>query len=247
MTEDHSEPDPAGTDETAPPRRIARHGVLRRLTNLYESARYLEVGVNRGVTFDQVPAHRKVAVDPVFQFDHEQKQRENAGTEYHQVTSDEYFASVVGPDEQFDVIYLDGLHVYEQTLRDLMNALHHLQPQGVIVIDDTRPPTHLASLPDREEFFALRRWSGSTDKRWMGDVFKLVWFVETFCPNLTFRTIVNNHGQTVLWRQRRSEVPQRTLGEIADLSFERVVLDEEVLQLRPFAEIRRELRRDLGL
>lgn len=228
-------------------KRIARSAVLGRLTNLYPEPRYLEVGVAKGVTFDQVRATRKVAVDPAFRFDHVAAQRDKPGTEYHQITSDAYFETVVGEDEQFDVIYLDGLHVFEQTLRDLMNALDHLQPQGVIVVDDTRPPTYLASLPDRDNFFTVRRWLRTTDQRWMGDVFKLVYFIDTFCPGLSYATIANNHGQTVIWRKRRTEVTQRTMAEIAGLTFEQLVLSEDVLRLAPFGKIRPRLRADLGL
>lgn len=226
---------------------VGRAAVMRQLCGLYDDARYLEVGVWRGATFDKVPAARKVAVDPVFKLDPPVADRDEPGSEFHEVTSDEYFAGLVGRDEQFDVVFLDGLHVYEQTLRDLMNTLDHLQPQGVVVVDDTRPPTHLTSLPDREEYFAVRDYTGESDKRWMGDIYKLVWFVETFCPHLTYRTIADNHGQTVLWRKPRTDYPRRSLRQVADLTFEQMVVERDVLQLRPWREIRRELRRDLGL
>lgn len=235
------------TDPATAPKVVGRAAVMRQLCNLYPDARYLEIGVWRGTTFDKVPAASKVAVDPAFKMDPPAAERDEPGTAYHEVTSDEYFAGLVGRDEQFDVIFLDGLHVYEQTLRDLMNALDHLQPNGVIVVDDTHPPTHLSSLPDRDHYSAVRSYIGETDKRWMGDIFKLVWFVETFCPHLTYRTIADNHGQTVLWRKPRTDVPQRSLGQIADLGFEQMVCQEHVLQLRPWQEIRRELRQDLGL
>ena len=149
------------------------------------------------------------------------------GTSYHQVTSDEYFGSVVEPDAQFDVIYLDGLHTVEQTLRDLLNALPHLQPQGVLVIDDVRPPTALAAIPDRQEFFEVRSAQGRDDeKAWMGDVFRLVYFIETFCQQLSFRVIANNHGQAVVWRHRRAEVPQRGLAEVGAMTFDDMTQDE---------------------
>ena len=43
-------------------------------------------------------------------------------------------------------------------LRDLTNALHHLQPRGVIVIDDTRPSSYAASLPHQRDARAVRTW-----------------------------------------------------------------------------------------
>lgn len=228
--------------------RITRKDVLRPLLALYDQPRYLEVGVSRGVTFHRVPAAFKVAVDPLFQFDVADRQERHPEASYHEVTSDDYFATVIDPAQQFDVVYLDGLHTLEQTLRDLMNALHHLQPDGVIVIDDTRPPTYLASLPGRENFFTVRTWLGLDEqKAWMGDVYRLVYFIETFCPHLSFATIADNHGQTVVWRSRRSDMPHRSLREVAELSFEELILSHDHLRLAPHADILARLRADLGL
>lgn len=226
---------------------LRRSNVLKRLTNLYEKPRYLEVGVARGTTFDRVPAARKVAVDPQFRFDHEAMAREHPEATYHPVPSDEYFNRIIDADDEFDVIYLDGLHVYDQTLRDLLNALEHLQPRGVIVIDDTRPPTYLASLPDRQQFFEVKRATGATGKAWMGDVYKAVYFIEAICPYLSYATIANNHGQTVVWRSRRDETPGYGLKDIGEITFERFRQSQDVLRLQRFGEIRRRVRRDLAL
>jgi len=240
---------PEAEDGDQPTRSVTRPSVLRRLVNLYDAPRYLEVGVAHGHTFDRVPASRKVAVDPQFRFDHVAAQAEHEGTEYHQVPSDTYFAEIVDPDEQFDVIYLDGLHVADQTLRDLQNALLHLQPRGVIVIDDTRPPSHLAAIPDLDDFRAARRRLGSSANAWMGDVFKVVWFVASFMPGLDYATIENNHGQTVLWRRTATTTvrPTLTSAQVAALTFDDLLLHEEVLRLARFGDIRKAVRRGLGL
>jgi hypothetical protein len=228
--------------------RVGRAQVMRRLVAHYDQPRYLEIGVCEGRTFDRVPAAVKVAVDPEFRFDHTAAERRVPGTTYHQVTSDEYFGNIVDPDARFDVIYLDGLHTVEQTLRDLLNALPHLQPQGVLVIDDVRPPSALAAIRDRQEFFEVRHAAGRDDeKAWMGDVYRLVWFIDTFCQQLSHRVIDNNHGQAVVWRHRREQVTDRLLGEVGDLPFEALERDAGVLRAAPFGEIVRELRRDLGL
>jgi hypothetical protein len=193
-----------------------------------------------------VPAVRKVAVDPAFRFDHVAMQAAHPEATYHPVPSDEYFAHHAAGDE-FDLIYLDGLHVYDQTLRDLLNGLEHLQPRGVVVIDDTVPPTSMAAIRERRDFDAERVRTGSDAKEWMGDVFKVVHFIQAFCPYLRYATIANNHGQTVVWRGRRDERPLRGLGEIHALTFEEFTAEMEVMRVRPFQQIRRELRRDLGL
>lgn len=209
---------------------------------MYDEPRYLEIGVCTGRTFHKVEAARKVAVDPEFRFDHHAAQREHPRSHYHPVTSDEYFGSIIADDELFDVIFLDGLHTFEQTLRDLNNALSHLQPRGVVLIDDVTPPTYLASIPNRQNFFEVRTWLGLTDQRWMGDVYKLLYFIDSFCQQLTFRTIANNHGQAVVWRQRRPAVKERTMGAIAELDFAGFVLSQQALHLARFGEIEQELR-----
>lgn len=237
---------PTPQAKTKKPGPIRRFQVVRRLLALYDNPRYLEIGVCEGYTFDRVQAPVKVAVDPEFRFDHRAAQQASPGTAYHEVTSDEYFGRIVGPDDRFEVIYLDGLHTFEQTLRDLINALDHLTPQGVILIDDVRPPTYLASLPDRDNFFQVRSWLRSTDQRWMGDVYKLVYFIDTFFPQLTVRTIANNHGQAVVWRQRRHPVRERTVREIGELTFEQFALSQDVLEVRRFRDIEAELREVLG-
>lgn len=228
--------------QPARPKVVRRHQVVRRLLDLYDQPRYLEIGVATGATFHRVDAPTKVAVDPRFAFDLVEAQRSNPGATYHQVTSDEYFGAIVGDDEKFDLIFIDGLHTFEQTLRDLTNALEHLQPRGVIVIDDVRPPTYLASLPDREKYAEVRAWLETEDKRWMGDVYKLVYFIDTFFQQLTYRTIRNNHGQTVVWRERRPSVTQRTVGETDALTFQDFVVSQDVLRLARFGQILDEVR-----
>ncbi len=240
--------DDSASTKPAARRRIRRHQVVGGLTALYDDARYLEVGVSKGDTFGQVPAARKVAVDPVLRFDVEQMRRDQPGTEFHSVTSDVYFAEKVAPREKFDVIYLDGLHTFDQTLRDLMNALHHLAPRGVIVVDDTRPTSYAASLPDRDSCIEVKRHLGATGKAWMGDVYRIVYFVEAFCPQLSYRTIEDNHGQTVFWPSRRGPVTERSPSEVATLDFEQFVLTTgSAMRLAPYADIVAELRADLAL
>ena len=237
---------PTGSDDPlGGMRKVRRWQVMRRLVSLYESPRYLEIGVCQGKTFDKVPATRKVAVDPAFRFDHEAKQQAHPEASYHPVPSDEYFGD--HPGDEFDVIYLDGLHVYDQTLRDLLNALERLQPQGVIVIDDTRPPTAIAAMRDHHESYRERTRLGVTSKEWMGDVFKVVFFIQAFCPYLRYATIANNHGQTVVWRHARDEAPAFDLSDIVELTFEDFTANQDVMRLKPFSAIRRELREDLGL
>lgn len=214
-----------------------RSEAVRGLLSLFEQPRYLEIGVNAGETFHAVTAKEKVAVDPHFRFDLAVAKTEKVDCTYHQVTSDEYFGSIISPDERFEVIYIDGLHTSEQTLRDFMNAISFLSPDGVILIDDVRPPTYLASIPDRKTFFKVRESLGSSKATWMGDVFRLVYFLETFAQQFSYRIVADNHGQAVVWRNRRAQVPQRTISEIGVKCFENMIMDAATFPMVPFTEI----------
>lgn len=225
---------------------IPRFRVVQRLLRLFDSPAYLEIGVSKGVTFHRIKAPRKVAVDPAFAFDWRARQSASTDTTYHECTSDTYFGSVIDPDERFDVIFLDGLHTYEQTLRDLLNALAHLSPRGVVVIDDCRPPTYHASLPDHRRSIAVRTHVGGDTLDWMGDVYRLLWFIDSFCQQLSFRTITDNHGMAVVWRERRPDVTQRLVRETGEIQFEDLVASEDVLNLGAFREVLRDLRGVVG-
>ena len=220
---------------------IARHTVVQSVLDLFEAPDYLEIGVNRGVTFNAVKAATKVAVDPKFLFDYEQVASEVPGTSFHETTSDDYFGRIAGPSTAFDVIYLDGLHTSEQTIRDLVNAISFLKPNGVIVIDDVFPSSYSASLHDRSHTRVLLKSTGDSSGAWMGDVYRLVFFVESFCQQFSYGTVNNNHGQLVLWRQPRDLLPTRTLTEVGEKEYKDLFLEKETFHCAPLEAIIRRI------
>ncbi len=231
---------------------MTRHDVIIRLLGLFEAPAYLEIGVNKGETFHRVTAARKVAVDPRFLFDAAAAaERGHAGTEYHEVASDVFFSGQSGRVGRFDVIFLDGLHTFEQTLRDLLNATAVLKPGGLIVIDDVLPNSFDASLPDYGQVERLRAaapaigtgWT--SDGSWMGDVFKLVFFIESFMQRYAFATVAENHGQTILWEQVRpaQALPQRTMEAISRLDYRDTILRRAVFRIMPLHAILDEIGR----
>lgn len=221
---------------------ITRSQVIQQLLSLHDVPRYLEVGVANGETFHAVNAVTKVAVDPRFRFSMAERQSD---AEYHEVTSDDYFGSIVDRRDRFHVIYLDGLHTAEQTLRDFINAISYLAEGGMIVIDDVCPPTQLSAIPDRRTFFKVREFIGSDKQTWMGDVFKIVYFIDTFCQQFSYRVIAENHGQAVVWPSRRKHTRHRSVTEVGGLTFENMVVDADpVLKRTPFSDILAEIQKD---
>lgn len=227
---------------------MRRSDVLQGILDMFVRPKYLEIGVSEGTTFHAIGADFKVAVDPVFQFDFDSAKKSSDASEYHQVTSDFFFSKIASRYPHFDVIYLDGLHTFEQTLRDLLNSLRYITDRGVIVVDDVIPSSYHASLPNPAEFSALHHSLGlrdaavASDGSWMGDVFKLVFFVSAFLPEFSYRTTGDNHGQLVLWPQKRDVEYYFTMKEIVECEFKDVVSKVHVFRKARYQEISNEIQ-----
>lgn len=176
-----------------------------------EPGRYLEIGLERGFTFENVQCGVRQGVDPAPQFDINHPPK---GASVHVGTSDEFFASC--PDQDtYDVVFLDGLHTFPQTYRDLINALR-LCRRGVVLIDDVIPCDAASALADYSAARELHGRLGLTRNPaiWHGDVYKVVLCVAMHHPELAYRTIVRpGRHQTLVWRNQGVDV--RPVGEEA--------------------------------
>jgi capsular polysaccharide biosynthesis protein len=221
-----------------PPGMLTRPAVVQRVLDLFDAPRYLEIGVDSGQTFHSVTADLKIAVDPAFKF---APPVSTAAVQYYPVTSDQYFARHCPPGQLFDVIFVDGLHQFEQTLRDMLNAVMRLSEHGVVIIDDILPASYHASLPDLGDAFMVRNHlsPGSQDATWMGDVYKVAFFVQTFMQQFSFATVQETHGQLIAWRTPRqtADVGERSMLDIAMLSFLDTVKQRSVFRIRPMDAI----------
>jgi hypothetical protein len=132
---------------------------------------YLEIGCAGNDLFDAVMAGRKVGVDPV-----------RGGT--HRLTSDVFFAGYDG--DPFDVVFIDGLHLYDQVRRDLDGALGVLKPGGWIAIHDMLPRDWF------EEHVPQIR-----TRAWTGDGWKVA-FELLASADVEFRLLAIDHGVVVV-------------------------------------------------
>jgi hypothetical protein len=198
--------------------------------------RYLEIGIEYGNTAENIRVSERVGVDPNPRFDVTKLPK---GFSLFAVESDAYFASLT-PESIFDIAFLDGLHNFEQTKADLFNALAHV-PSGVILIDDTVPFDEIAAIRDQQESLARRRAVGLDDTRWMGDVWRIVVYINRYLPQLDFRTIVGSgNDQTLVWRRQPGEMISEPSGDeetkIAGLRYDEVLGDGIPLDFKPCSE-----------
>jgi hypothetical protein len=248
-TEEGSESENRQTRMSAPlspPAYLTRAQVLQPILSLFGEPRYLEIGVHSGDTFFEVTAARKVAVDREFFFDIEAARAREPHSAFFEVESDAYFGELILPGEKFDVIYLDGLHTFEQTLRDFCNSLHYLSNDGVIVIDDVVPNSYAAALPNVRTSERLKGELNDPDQSWMGDVYRLVFFIDSFFQQYNFATVVENHGQLVVWREPRrgAALRHRRIEQVARAPFESIITERDAFRRTGYAEIIAMLRRD---
>jgi Glycosyl transferase family 2/Glycosyltransferase 61/Methyltransferase domain len=196
-----------------------------------DATSYVEIGVANGTTFSAVHIKHRTGVDPNFGFDH--LAATNPTTRLVPITSDQFFAGLPAS-QMFDIYFIDGLHTFEQTYRDLLNALAHAHPRSAFLIDDTVPVDEHSALPVQADALRARRLAGSTEGSWHGDTYKVVFAIHDLHPELDYRTITGSgNPQTLVWRS--PGVAQRTarIGShdgIAALTYADLQANLDVLQ-----------------
>jgi len=195
---------------------------------------YLEIGVAQGLTLEQVRVKERVGVDPYPQFD---VSRLPKGVFFNRMESDQYFETV-NRRTPYDLVFLDGLHVWTQTYKDLINAIHVCQPTSIILIDDVVPDDELSAHPDYATALALKDAAGFADGRWHGDVFKVILAIERFHPDLSFCIVGkrdrSDNPQAIIWfgagadPQELQPASEMQLREIEELTYSEVFKEEEL-------------------
>lgn len=130
---------------------------------------YLEIGVQHETVFKEINTANKIGVDPI-----------SGGT--HRMTSDEFFNQ---NEKFFDLIFIDGLHEYEQCKRDLLNSIKFLKQDGIIVFHDFIPQNYLECHVPR------------ISRTWTGDVWK-IGVQLTYSKNCDFFIGNFDHGIGIL-------------------------------------------------
>ncbi len=179
---------------------------------------YLEIGVNTpsqtGWVWDSIKADVKHGVDP------------NPATKATFVmTSDEFFATKASM--KYDLIFVDGLHVFDQAYRDIENALKWLNDGGTIVVHDCNPllekhqqPVHTAGI-------------------WNGDVWKAILKLRMERPDLYIYTVDTDFGCGVIQKGSQELFkPEDMRDDVYSFEFFRANR-KEILNLVSFHKFKR--------
>ena len=155
---------------------MTRIDVIRAAIAATSGHRYLEIGVNDARCFDAIDAATKVAVDPRFAFRPplgariRTALRARTGVLYFATTSDAFFHGPARRLAPFDVVFVDGLHTYDQAYRDIVNALAVLAPGGIVVVHDCNPASAAAAAPTLDQAVRAAGYDGD----WNGEVYRAI-------------------------------------------------------------------------
>jgi hypothetical protein len=145
-----------------------RTTIIQLLINKINAKSYLEIGVDNSTNFNNIRCEKKISVDPNINTD---------ATFY--LTSDDFFKQ---NNDQFDIIFIDGLHHADQVLRDIENSLKCLHNDGYIVCHDMNPI--------KEEHQIIPYQIGT----WNGDCWKAFVHLKEKRPDLEMCVVDIDHG-----------------------------------------------------
>ena len=138
---------------------------------------YLEIGCDQNQLFSKVIIDNKIGVDPV------------SGGNIRK-TSDEFFKENNG---KFDIVFIDGLHTYEQVKKDILNSVNCLNENGIILVHDC--------MPDSLGKQAVPRYK----MQWNGDVWKAIVDLRQK-ENLDIYTCEMDQGIGIITKKKNSSL-----------------------------------------
>ena len=199
------------------------------------NSNYLEIGVSKGQAFRHISAGEKIAVDPAFKLSESSRAQADAKariTHYFETTSDDFFARQHDFLEQrpIDVALIDGMHTYEQVMRDVENTLRYLRNDGVIFLHDCNPPFALAGRPAASWDDFMAQQSGPLAIGvWNGDVWKAIVHLRSTRPDLLVGVLKCDQGVGFVRKGSPESTLPYSVEQVAALTYADLKADRKRL------------------
>lgn len=189
---------------------------------------YFEIGVQTGLCFFKIKADKKVAIDPEFIIKPTKKLRayiknwSNFNNKFFELTSDDFFAQqkdYIKAIGGIDVIFVDGLHLYEQTHLDIVNALQYLNKDGIVLIHDCNPLTEGAAVRAHTSAEAALLAPEGWAYIWNGDVWKAIAQLRSERDDLEIMVFNTDHGMGMVKPGKPEGILSYTKQEVKNLPY----------------------------
>lgn len=202
------------------PNKIKRTDIINLLFEKYNFKSYLEIGVSDPTdNFDKINAILKHSVDPI----------PNGKYTYNMVSDD--FFKQCDINQKYDVIFIDGLHTEDQSYKDVLNSIDHLNDDGFIVMHDCNPENEYISRNYEEYLKDLDMWSG--------DVYKAFIKLKRLLIKWSCFVVNEDYGCGILTKR---DIIQNSISEldISNLTFDDFDKNRnELLQLITFDDYKK--------
>jgi len=177
-----------------------RYDIINKIIIKRNYTSYLEIGCFKDETFNQINIKKKIGVDPT-----------SGGN--LRMTSDQFFKD---NKEKFDLIFIDGLHVYEQVIKDIFNSIKVLKENGIILVHDCLPRKLWYQTPTR------------MSDTWNGDVWKAIVECRTL-ENIDTYTCLADEGIGVIKLQKNNNPLNLKLSNFKNLKYKEYYTNRESL------------------
>jgi hypothetical protein len=164
---------------------MKRTEIIQSLINKINGKKYLEIGVGPGANFATINCEYKICVEPYPMVN-----------VTFTMTSDDFFKQ---NNENFDVIFIDGLHEHGQVYRDIQNSLKILNDGGYIICHDMSPNSEI-----------IQRYPQAQPGEWTGDCWKAWVKLKSEKSDLQMFVVDSDYGCGVITKgeQRLIDLPQ---------------------------------------
>lgn len=150
---------------------------------------YLEIGCDEDLLFSKISIQNKIGVDPLF----------GGNT---RKTSDQFFST---NQLNFDCVFIDGLHIYKQVKKDILNSLKCLNEGGYILVHDCLPHSLSSQAVPRYKI------------TWNGDVWKAIVDLRQQ-DDIEIFTCLVDYGISIIQKKKNSN-PLKIDKNISQLKF----------------------------
>ncbi len=198
---------------------LHKYDILTLFHQILNPEIYFEIGVDKGVSIRKA-LKKAIGVDP----------NPNIGgnvnqAEIHRMTSDAFFKKGLLNGRKPDLVFIDGLHQFDQVVRDFQNVEKTSKPDTVVILDDILP-----SHPDQTP---RKLVPGA----WTGDVWKIILILKQYRPDLTITMLDSSPTGLMVVTGLKSE------NEILAKNYKKIVKDWMDVELPEYIL----KRKDIGL
>ncbi len=213
-----------------------RLDIIQTVINKTGAKNYIEIGIRSGTVLLPLKVSNKIGVDPniriswktkIFYFFTLLKSK------LFGITSDEFFEKHAGKHLKngIDVAFVDGMHTYEQSSKDINNCLKYLNKNGVIIVHDCNPTNEAGTIVPRELAQKTKGYSSA----WWGDVWKVVADLRSSRNDLEIFVVDEDHGLGIIRKGTPNKMLEYTKQDINNLKYKDLEENrEKILNLKKY-------------